>query len=238
MTDENLVLWNSVEKTDPKQVKKITGKPYQGSSPKPFHLVHKATEIFGPCGIGWGLEIVHERVEDGAEGDKVHIAHVRIWYLWQGKRGQVEHVGQTMFSGRRNDGKLYTDEDAPKKSVTDAMVKALSMIGFAGDIFMGRYDDSKYVSELVEEFRGAPPTEAARPAPKRRPTPIASDDEPTLTERAMQAESLLRKAATQGSENLRMEWSRVSPDLKPILKGLLDNTLKGTARKFDGGAVA
>jgi hypothetical protein len=38
------------------------------------------------------------------------------------------------------------DEDAGKKSVTDGMVKCLSMIGFAGDIFSGRWDDSKYVA--------------------------------------------------------------------------------------------
>jgi hypothetical protein len=151
MTD-HLELWHSVERTDPSQVKPITGKPYKGTSPKPYYLVQKATEKFGPIGIGWGFEIVNERVEDGAVGDKVHIAHIRVWYKWGGEKGVVEHVGQTMFSGKNKNGP-FTDEDAPKKSVTDALVKALSMIGFAGDIFMGRYDDSKYVNELREEAR-------------------------------------------------------------------------------------
>ncbi len=147
---DNLALWSTVEKTDPTQVKPITGKPYKGTSPKPYYLVRKATETFGPCGIGWGFQIVNERVEDGSAGDKVHIAHVRVWYVWDGKRGEVDHVGQTMFAGKNKNGQ-YTDEDAPKKSVTDALVKALSMIGFAGDIFMGRYDDSKYVDGLKRE---------------------------------------------------------------------------------------
>ena len=147
----NMALWSAVEKTDPSQVKPISGKPYKGTSPKPYYLVRKATETFGPCGQGWGFQIVSERVEDGSAGDKVHIAHVRVWYEWGGKRGEVEHVGQTMFAGKNKNGP-YTDEDAPKKSVTDALVKALSMIGFAGDIFMGRYDDSKYVSELRREI--------------------------------------------------------------------------------------
>ena len=152
---DNLTLWSAVEKTDPTQVKPITGKPYKGTSPKPYYLVRKATETFGPCGIGWGFQIVNERVEDGSAGDKVHIAHVRVWYLWDGKRGEVDHVGQTMFAGKNKNGQ-YTDEDAPKKSVTDALVKALSMIGFAGDIFMGRYDDSKYVDGLKREAAGEP----------------------------------------------------------------------------------
>lgn len=149
----NLDLWNKVEKTDPKHTKAITGKSYQGTSPKPHYLVHKATETFGPIGIGWGFTIVDERIEDGAGGERMHIARVKVWYEWEGKRGEVEHIGGTQFSGTRSSGKPFTDEDAPKKSVTDALVKALSMIGFAGDIFMGRYDDSKYVSELQEEAR-------------------------------------------------------------------------------------
>ncbi len=155
---DNLALWNAVERTDPSQTKPIMGKPYRGTSPKPYYIVRKATDTFGPCGIGWGFSIISERVEDGAPGDKIHIAHVRVWYIWNGVRGEIEHVGQTMFAGKRADrdervGGPYSDEDAPKKSVTDALIKALSMIGFAGDIFMGRYDDSKYVAELREEER-------------------------------------------------------------------------------------
>ena len=155
MTDP-LALWHMVEKTDPSHVKEITGKAYKGNSPKPHYLVWKATETFGPCGIGWGFEIVEEKLLDGAllePGfyERIHMARVRVWYKWGDDRGVVEHVGQTVFSGKRRDGKPFTDEDAPKKSVTDALIKALSMIGFAGDIFMGRYDDSKYVSDLRAE---------------------------------------------------------------------------------------
>src|SRR5689334_24281044 len=47
---------------------------------------------------------------------------------------------------------MFIDEDAGKKSVTDAMVKCMSMIGFAGDIFSGRWDDSKYVEQVGQEF--------------------------------------------------------------------------------------
>lgn len=167
MTD-NLKLWHQVEKTPTEQTKAITGKAYNGTSPKPHWIVMKATETFGPCGIGWGFT-VEERLEDGAMiepgfFEKMHIAKVRVWYKWNGERGEVEHIGGTPFSGRRNNGKPFTDEDSAKKSVTDALVKALSMIGFAGDIFMGRYDDSKYVSELKNEEREAK-RDAADPVP-------------------------------------------------------------------------
>lgn len=164
MSVEHMSLWQAVEKTPPSETKAITGKAYRGTSPKPYWIVRRATETFGPCGIGWGFTIVNERVENGGKaGDRVHIAHVRVWYKWDGQRGEVEHIGQTMLSGTNKNG-LYTDEDAPKKSVTDALVKALSMIGFAGDIFAGRYDDSKYVNELRDEERAAQHGDQA-PAP-------------------------------------------------------------------------
>ena len=174
----NLTLWQAVEKTPLNQQKQITGKAYKGNSPKPHYLVHKATEMFGPCGIGWGFDIVDEQLLDGAllePGffEKIHTARIKVWYKWEGERGEVEHVGQTQFCGRRNNGNTFTDEDAPKKSVTDALVKALSMIGFAGDIFSGRYDDSKYQQELREDAKQA----SAKP-----PEP-PQDDEPTEQDR-------------------------------------------------------
>lgn len=174
MTD-NLALWNTVERTPEAHTKKITGKSYQGNSPKPHYLVHKATETFGPCGIGWGFTIEDERIEEGADGAKLHIARVKVWYEWGGKRGEVEHIGGTEFSGVRSSGKAFTDEDAPKKSVTDALVKALSMIGFAGDIFMGRYDDSKYMSELRQETANDAKASKASPAPAAKPISSAEN---------------------------------------------------------------
>ena len=161
MRKQTFALWWAVEKTPVAQTKGITGKAYSGTSPKPHYLVWKATETFGPCGIGWGFTIEDERIEEGAGGERMSIARVRVWYEWDGKRGEVEHIGGTSFSGTRKNGNTYTDEDAPKKSVTDALIKALSMIGFAGDIFMGRYDDSKYVAELNREA-AAPPTDEWR----------------------------------------------------------------------------
>ncbi len=166
-----LDLWNSVSKTPPEHTKPITGKSYSGTSPKPQWLIMKATETFGPCGIGWGFTI-DERVEDGAMiapgfYHRMHIAKVKVWYIWNSQRGEVEHIGGTEFSGLRSSGKPFTDEDAAKKSVTDALVKALSMIGFAGDIFMGRYDDSKYVQELRDEQREANRPPSANAAPRQ-----------------------------------------------------------------------
>ena len=147
---DNMKLWHSVCVTDPKAVKPITGKQYKGNSPKPYWVIQRATEVFGPCGLGWGVQILSERFERFGD-EALHIAHVKVWYMQDGKRGEIEQMGQTRAAYISAAGKHIVDEDAPKKSATDGMVKCLSMLGFAGDIFSGQWDDSKYVAWAAEE---------------------------------------------------------------------------------------
>ena len=149
----NKELWDRVCKTDPKHVKPITGKDYSGNSPKPYWIIERLTEEFGPCGIGWGYTIDSERFERFSETDCLHIAKVTLWYSLNGlSRGEITQMGQTKATYVTSKGAFKVDEDAPKKSVTDALVKCASYLGFAGDIFSGRWDDSKYVAGLRKEF--------------------------------------------------------------------------------------
>jgi hypothetical protein len=181
---DNKALWNRVCVTDPKAVKAITGKQYKGNSPKPFWIVERMTDEFGPCGIGWGFTILNERMERLSETDLLHVAVVRLWYMLEGKRGELEQIGQTKATYKKSDGGLMVDEDAPKKSVTDALVKCASYIGFAGDIFAGRWDDSKYVAEANKEWREREKGQAAPPPPPAPDGPDHSAVPPRRTGRA------------------------------------------------------
>lgn len=145
-------LWHSVFKTDPSAVKPIEGKTYKGNSPKPYWLIEQATKHFGACGIGWGVEVVNQSYQQVSPDDWLHTATVRVWYVFDGKRGVIEQCGGTKASYKTSAGKIVVDDDAAKKSVTDGMTKCLSMIGFAGDIFSGRWDDNKYVELVRMEF--------------------------------------------------------------------------------------
>ncbi|WP_434771820.1 hypothetical protein [Pseudomonas entomophila] len=46
---------------------------------------------------------------------------------------------------------MTTDGEAPKKSLTDAIKKALSMLSFSADVFLGLFDDNAYVQQRQEE---------------------------------------------------------------------------------------
>lgn len=168
---ENKALWRRAFTTDPRAVKAITGKQYKGNSPKPYWIVERLTDEFGPCGIGWGFSILNERFEHfgaGTSAESLHVAVVRFWYVMHVDgivhKGEMEQVGQTRASYTTAAGKFLVDEDAPKKSVTDALVKCASYLGFAGDIFSGMWDDSKYVEWAGAEWDRRSDPEAAQKA--------------------------------------------------------------------------
>lgn len=189
MSKNNLALWRSVEKTDPNYTKPFNrGGGFRGTGVGGTYLALRATETFGPIGIGWGLEILDEELMQGAPlGDgafeQVHKVRVKLWYVLDGQRGEVVQFGQTTFVGRNKNG-LYTDEEAPKKSLTDAMSKCLSLLGFAADVHLGRFDDNKYVTDLQQEFAEKYEAEAKAAAPK------------ITTEQAAELAELIRSTST------------------------------------------
>jgi len=157
-----LELWKQVETTDPSFTKTFTSSTgFKGTAISPLYLARKATDVFGPFGLGWEIDIVEgtERYKEGApiaynsNGDVairtvVHSARFELWYILNGQKGTVKQYGSTTFIGRRADGEIYTNDDAEKMSQTDAMSKCLSLLGFGGDVHLGKFDDAKYVAGL------------------------------------------------------------------------------------------
>lgn len=144
---ENRDLWDLASPTDRNFTKRFTrGGGFAGTAINATYMIQRATEVFGPVGLGWGWEIMDEKYQEGAPGDIIHVLRVRIWFTFGEKTGSFEHFGQTTFVGKNKNGP-FTDEEAPKKSLTDAITKALSCLGFASEIHMGRWDDVKGVKD-------------------------------------------------------------------------------------------
>jgi hypothetical protein len=45
-----------------------------------------------------------------------------------------------------------TDDDFAKKCETDTITKSLSRLGFNADVFLGRFDDQKYIDSMNEKY--------------------------------------------------------------------------------------
>lgn len=143
----NTSLWDKVCKTDPAHTKSFNNGKFSGTAIKPYWLVKQATDIFGLCGQAWGWDEIEHTYVAG-----VWCSKVKLWYHFDDKRGEITQWGQTFMERTTADGKLSIDEEAPKKAITDGVVKCLSYLGFGADVHMGLFDDSKYVSEVAKDF--------------------------------------------------------------------------------------
>jgi len=144
---ESMKLWNKVFKTNPNDTKDFqkTG-GFRGTAVDPMTRVRKATEVFGPIGLGWGYVELETKIEE-----KVWFTKLRLWYFWDDEKGMIEQWGSCPLVQNRKNGP-FVDEECAKKATTDAMTKCLSLLGFNADVHMGLFDDNKYVQTMRKEF--------------------------------------------------------------------------------------
>lgn len=150
---ENLRIWSQVEKTDPNHTKKVNlGHGFTAISAA--YQIKRATETFGPIGEGWGYEAGEPIFHD-------LMVFVPVT-LWHGDRAQK--FGPMFGGAEWKSQKGRIDSDALKKATTDALTKLLSQLGFNADVFLGLFDDNKYVAELKAEFSQAPANQTRVPS--------------------------------------------------------------------------
>lgn len=172
---DTLELWKEVFKTDERFTSAFSVNG-GGTSINGTYMTMIATREFGPKGIGWGVDILEERFDDGApitrtvkgadgnntwelipDGiggvltEKHHVIKISLWYIRNGKRGEEISFGCTPYIYGSKHGPIC-DGEATKKSLTDATKKALSALGFCADIFMGLYDNPEYRQKNKAEF--------------------------------------------------------------------------------------
>ena len=158
MLTSKLDIWEKVEQTDPKNTKRFKrAGGFSGTALNPTYCKFRLTELFGPAGKGWGYTVLEEEIMQGHFLDdnnrmQIHKVKIAFWYKMDGEKFTIEAYGQTTFVGKNSNG-LFTDEEAPKKSLTDAWMKAASDLGLSADVHLGLYDDSKYVAELQQQFK-------------------------------------------------------------------------------------
>ena len=174
---DNMKIWRSVMRTDPRYTKDLAGAGFEGTSINAEYMIMRATEIFGPIGTGWGFEVLEDRMLPGApmseaiyedkkfignrllrDGDGTliteqnHSIKIGFWYLKEnGVAERFEAFGATKYLYKTKHG-ITCDGEAQKKSLTDAIKKALSLLGFSADVWLGLYDQAEYKQENAIEF--------------------------------------------------------------------------------------
>jgi hypothetical protein len=152
--ERNLRIWSKVCRTDPRHTKKVNQRGGFTAIDAQYQI-QRATEVFGPVGEGWGYDVGNFQIV-GA----LIIVPVTMWH---GNRENTfgPILGCCEIAGQR------PDRDAPKKAITDAITKGLSQLGFNADVFLGLFDDNKYVADLAKEFAANDPVAEPKPGARR-----------------------------------------------------------------------
>jgi hypothetical protein len=160
MTD-NMRVWDALKTTDPKYTTKVSfGRKFTAINAQ--WQLQRMTELFGPIGKGWGYTVNHS-VERITDEYVLAIADVAIWWLGEPdpkaqqypigrpthQFGPVRGMSPILEKGREG---LRFDDDAGKKAMTDALTKGLSHLGLSADVFLGLFDDNKYIKQVEKQF--------------------------------------------------------------------------------------
>ncbi|NVZ36576.1 hypothetical protein HX786_00715 [Pseudomonas sp. 21615526] len=230
----NMHIWEKVSTTDTRYTKAAEVGGQKITSLNGTAMIMKATEIFGPVGIGFGWSVMEERFDEGSEmasgeGDKRlvlgrelnHTIKIRFWFELDGKRGEIEQYGCTRYLYKSKFG-TTTDGEAPKKSLTDAIKKSLSMLGFSADVFLGMFDDAEYVNQLKDEelIEHAEDQEAERARQQQERLDYIKSVIDTMAGAQSPQElkkihdvavrKLTLRKDTKGAERISLEWKRIT----------------------------
>lgn len=165
---EPMAIWNPASVTDPAYTKPVKlGRNFTAIDPT--YQSMRMTELFGPACIAWGFEVMETVF---LPTDQVA---VKVRLRLQDGEQFVEQFGQSgLYIDKAN---TKPDGDCMKKATTDGLTKCMSYLGLNADVFLGKFDDSKYVAELKAQFsKDAPPALTAD-------APPLDKSEATVTER-------------------------------------------------------
>jgi len=146
---QNRFVWDCMKETDPRFTKRVNKGFGEITTIDPQWQIMRMTEMFGPVGRDWNYTVNYTYTNDLVFAEvSVATSKTENDNLFWNYFGPVCSV-QKLF---RKTGAL--DDEAPKKAMTDALTKAFSHLGLCSDIFMGKFDDSKYVQKLEEKYSG------------------------------------------------------------------------------------
>jgi len=149
MENNNLELWNKVEKTNPRYTKKANVKGNNITSIAPQYQIKNVTEQFGGYGKTWGFKSMDF---DYTLADSLGLVILHAVFYYPDGEFPIKNATSLFM----DNAKTKIDDNFAKKLETDTLTKAISKLGFNADIFMGLFDDVKYLAQVTEEFAEKP----------------------------------------------------------------------------------
>ena len=188
---DNLLLWNKVEKTNPAHTKDAKIGQLSIKAINAQSQIKEATKQFGTYGNTWGLKNLKYSFMDIGT---TKMAMLGAEFYYPSGEFEIHTTLKIAYMTQGANGYLKIDDDFMKKMETDVTTKALSKLGFNADVFMGLYDDNRYVNQMKEEFN---------PVPKQQPKVIEKINE-------TQVKALLRLFTSDEHKNDFLATCKIS----------------------------
>ena len=157
-------LWQQVSTTNPKYTKKVNQRGGFTAINATYQL-EQATIVWGSYGSTWGVKDCNYQYIKDAKGNIVEIVLEAVFYY---PGGEFE---------LSTDATYKPGQDCRKKTLTDLTTKALSKLGFSADVFLGMYDDNKYINSVKAMYQKPAQPASVRGAglKKANANPVAFD---------------------------------------------------------------
>jgi len=172
---DNIEFYEKLRAVPAEAQKKARGTWGEFTDINPMWRIKRMTELFGPCGLGWYVDVKDREVVTSTDGKmQCTFVSVDLYIKVDGDWSKPIHGegGNTMTSEAK--GFLKTSDEAYKMAFTDAISNATKMLGLGADVWFERdsVHGTKYDKE-PEQKKASPETKTATilkptPAPKNQ----------------------------------------------------------------------
>lgn len=152
--NDNLILYDKFRAVPDNAKKPINAGRLKGMTDiSPMWRIKALTESFGPCGFGWKYTLDKQWCELGADGAMMAFCNISLYVKHNGEWSEgIPGTGGAAIIAKETRG-LYSDDEAFKKALTDALSVACKALGMGADVYWDK--DSKYSAQ--ETPQGATP---------------------------------------------------------------------------------
>lgn len=231
--DPLMTVWEALCRTDPRHTKRFKrAGGFEGTALKPIWVEKRLTEVFGPCGHGWGTRPPVYTTQPGANNELLVFCNITGWYLRDGNVYEVHGAGGDKIIRYVAANEKYkrperweSNDEAYKMAMTDATLNAFKHVGVGADIHLGQFDDNKYVESVAREFEegasNGEPDKAHPKAARGKDAPFPQGPAKNKTELKALGRDLWRDVEACGDDDT-LAALMGADDTKALIKQLRD----------------
>lgn len=186
--NDNMRLYNSHRAVPVEAQKSIAAGRLKGMTDiNPMWRIKSLTEMFGPVGEGWSVNVV-DRWRETTERETAVFVMVELRYKENGEwSAPVTGIGGAMIVSVEKRGKpeeyIFLNDEAYKMAYTDAISVACKALGIAADVYFAsdasfgsKYGKTKTVEAVVEELKASGTQDLDKPNAKIRTEDLCCED--------------------------------------------------------------